>query len=172
MKWRVDHTFTGVTLADYEEVYFSAAFNDACVDAIGLASRIITVDRVQDNGDRQRRTKLTPRVALPASIAKFIRLDQLHYDEVADFTAADHTLRFRIDSAANERVVISGTIRFIAVTNTSVRRLLEGIIEVNAPFGVGAMVETFIEAEVQKSYQKLSDFCQLYLDKRRAGRAA
>jgi Protein of unknown function (DUF2505) len=166
MKWRVDHTFTGVTLADYEEVYFSSAFNDACVAAIGLASRTIVVDQVQPNGDRHRRTKLVPQVALPAAIAKFVRLDQIHYDEVADFSAADHALQFRIDSAATERVKVSGTIRFTVVSPTSVRRVLDGVIAVEAPFGVGAVVETFIESEVQKSYDKLSRFCQRYLDDR------
>jgi hypothetical protein len=164
VKWRVDNTFVRTSLADFERVYFSAAFNDACVDAVGLAERRIVEDRVDDRGNRKRRTQLVPRVNLPANIAKYVMPEQIRYDEVSDFDAAQHLIRFRIDSKATERVRVSGTIRFTTPTPTSVRRELDGVIEVDAPFGVGLMVERFIEAEVQKSYAKLTAFCQQYLD--------
>ena len=82
-------------------------------------------------------------------------------------TAADAG-RERTTVEAWDLAIVRGeariTIRFVA-EDTGVRRLIDSAIEVKAPFGVGTVIERFIEVEVGKGYAKIQPFLQSYLDR-------
>jgi len=163
MKLHVDHAFSSVTVERFLLVYFSEDFNNRVAAVSGLKSRALVEERIHPDGSRDRRVRMHPAVTVPAALKKFVTAEQIHYDEVSRFDAAAGTITYRIDSKANDRVDVGGTIRVVP-HGSGVRRVIDGHVEVKAPFGVGAMVERFIEAEVQKGYANIRPFLQRYLD--------
>ena len=166
MKLHIDQSFSAVTLERFVEVYFSEDFNNAVAPVSGLRSRQLVEEKIDTDGVRHRRVRMRPKVTLPGALKKFVSEEQIHYDEVSTYDPIRHEVRFHIDSAGKDRVSVGGTIRFIA-TGEGVRRIIDYDIDVKAPFGVGLIVEKFIEAEVQKGYGRLATFLQDYLDNAR-----
>jgi hypothetical protein len=165
MKLAIDQRFARVTLERFIDVYFSEDFNNAVAAVSGLKSRRLVDETIAADGSRERRVRMEPAVPLPKPIEKLIGDERISYDEVSSYDAARKECRFRIDSKANERVRFEGTIRFIA-DGDGVRRVIDGVIEVRAPLGLGGMIERFIESETQKGYAKIAAFLQRYLDEK------
>ena len=163
MKLHVDHAFDNVTVARFLDVYFSEDFNNRVAAISGLKTRALVDETIHADGSRDRRVRMHPAVTVPSTLQKFVSADQIHYDEVSHFDAAKNEITYRIDSKANDRVSVGGTIRVVA-NGAGVRRIIDGHVDVKVPFGVGAVVEKFIEAEVQKGYAKIRPFLQRYLD--------
>ena len=163
MKFRIDHRFDGCTLERFVATYFSEDFNNAVAKVTGLRTRTLVEEKVHADGRRERRVRMHPQVTLPAAIKKWASEDQIHYDEVSTYDPARQEVRFRIDSKANDRVRFEGVIRFQA-DGSGVRRLIESEVDIKAPFGVGTLIEKFIEVEVQKGYAKVQPFLQQYLN--------
>lgn len=170
MKLHVDQRFARVTVERFATVYHSEAFNDAVAPLTGLRTRRLVQEQVHDDGRRHRRVRMEPDTKLPAAIQKLA--DSLatslgagagiRYDEVSVYDPATHTVTFHIDSAANERVRMAGSIRFIA-DGDGVRRVIDADIEVRAPL-LGGVIERFIEGETVKGYAKIAAFLQRWLD--------
>ena len=164
MKFHVDHRFERVSLDRFIAVYFSEHFNTEVTAVSGLRTRTLVEEIVDDAGGRQRRVRMHPDVKLPAPIKRFASEDQVHYDEVSRYDPLRHEVKFRIDSKANDRVRFDGVIRFVA-EGSGVRRLIDSEIDVKVPFGVGTIIERFIDVEVAKGYAKIQPFLQAYLDR-------
>lgn len=166
MKLHVDQHFKGVTVERFAEIYHSEAFNNAVASVSGLRSRRLVEERVDDQGIKHRRVRMEPDTKLPAVIQKVadsIARGTISYDEVSTYDPATHTVQYRVDSKANDRVKVWGTIRFIA-DGDGVRRVIDGDIEVKAPLGVGGVIERFIESETVKGYAKIHAFLQRWID--------
>jgi hypothetical protein len=163
VRFHIDHAFTNVTAERFLEVYFSEDFNNRVAPVSGLKTRTLVEETVHAGGARDRRVRMHPDVDVPAALRRFVRAEQIHYDEVSHFDPANNEIRYRIDSRANDRVTVSGVIRVVPEAS-GVRRLIDTEVAINAPFGVGAVVERFVEAEVTKGYAKLQPFLQQYLD--------
>lgn len=163
MRLIVDQRFARVTLERFIAVYFSEDFNNAVASVSGLRSRRLVEEKVGDGGSRQRRVRMQPDIKLPAALARLAPVEQIAYDEVSTYDPQSQTVTYRIDSAANDRVKVEGTIRFLS-DGDGVRRTIDGVIEVRAPMMLGPVVEKFIEAETQKGYVKIAAFLQRWLD--------
>jgi hypothetical protein len=159
----VDQAFTSVTVERFLEVYFSEDFNNRVAPLSGLKSRALVSEVVHPDGSRDRRVRMQPAVTVPPALQRFVTAEQIHYDEVSRFDAATNTIAYRVDSAANDRVVVAGTIRVVA-HGSGVRRIIDGTVQVLVPLGIGAIVEKFIEGEVAKGYERIRPFLQKYLD--------
>lgn len=164
MNFHVDHRFERCTLERFIAVYFSEHFNTEVAAISGLRTRTLVEEVIEADGRRRRRVRMHPNVTLPAAIKRFASEDQIHYDEVSSYDPARHEVRFKIDSKANDRIRFEGTIRFVA-EGSGVRRIIDSEIDVNVPFGLGSVIERFIDAEVQKGYAKIQPFLQSYLDR-------
>jgi hypothetical protein len=163
MKFHIDHRFENCTLERFIAVYFSEDFNNKVAKISGLRTRDLVEERVDDAGRRHRRVRMHPAVTLPGAIKKWVSEEQIHYDEVAVFDPKTNTVTYRIDSKANDRVRFEGTIRFVT-DGAAVRRIIDSEVEIKAPFGVGTLIEKFIEGEVQKGYEKIRPFLQGYIN--------
>jgi len=164
VKFHVDHRFERVTLDRFIAVYFSEHFNNEVAAISGLRTRTLVEEVVDDTGARKRRVRMHPDVKLPAPIKRFASEEQIHYDEVSSYDPVRREVKFRVDSKANDRVRFEGVIRFVA-EGSGVRRLIDSEIEVKVPFGVGSIIERFIDVEVGKGYAKIQPFLQGYLDR-------
>ncbi len=170
MKLHVDTRFERVTLPRFLEIYFSEEFNNAVGAVSGLKSRTLVEETVKDDGARERRVRMEPAVTLPGPIQKLA--DRLAgdkavitYDEVSSYDPAARTCRYFIDSRIKDKARVEGTIRFLE-EGDGVRRVIDGLIEVKAPLGVGGLIERFIESETQKGYLKIGAFLQDWIDTR------
>lgn len=168
MKFHIDHRFTRCTLERFIAVYFSEHFNGEVAKVSGLRTRTLVTETIHPDGRRERRVRMHPQVTLPAAIKRFASEDQIHYDEVSSYDPSTQTVRYHIDSKANDRVTFKGTIRFVT-DGDDVRRIIDSEVEIKAPFGVGTLIEKFIEGEVAKGYEKIRPFLQGYLDAHPAG---
>lgn len=166
MKLFVDTTFKNVTVDRFLEVYFSEDFNNRVAAVSGLKSRRLVEEKRHDDGSRDRRVRMEPNVTLPGPIQKFVGKEPITYDEVSHFDATKRVVTYHIDSKANDRVKVGGTITFTA-DGTGVRRVIDGVIEFKV-IGLGGLVEKFVEAETQKGYAKIAVFLQGYLDEHAA----
>jgi hypothetical protein len=158
----VDTTFKNVTVDRFVEVYFSEDFNNQVARISGLKSRVLVEEKLHADGSRDRRVRMEPNVTLPGPIQKFVGSEPISYDEVSHYDAAKKRVTYHIDSKANDRVVVKGSIAFVA-DGSGVRRVIDGVIEVKV-LGLGGIVEKFVEAETQKGYAKIATFLQGYLD--------
>lgn len=166
MRLHVDQHFKGVTVERFAEIYHSEAFNNAVAPVTGMRTRQLVEQRVDDKGVLHRRVRMEPDTKLPAMIQKVadsIARSGITYDEVSEYDATQQLIRYRVDSKANDRVKVEGTIRFIA-DGDGVRRVIDGVIEVKAPLGVGGVIERFIETETVKGYDKIHAFLQKWID--------
>lgn len=163
MRFHIDHRFGRCSLERFVAVYFSEHFNIEVAKVSGLRIRTLVSETIHPDGRRDRRVRMHPHVTLPAAIKRFVSEDQIHYDEVSSYDPTTQTVRFHIDSKANDRVTFKGTIRFVP-DGDGVRRVIDSEVEIKAPFGVGAVIEKFIEGEVAKGYEKIKPFLQRYLD--------
>lgn len=169
MKLHIDQRFARVTVARFAEIYLSEEFNLAVAPVSGLRSRRLVEEKLHGDGSRERRVRMEPAVSLPGPVQKLV--DNLaggggtviSYDEVSTWDPARAEVRFRIDSKANDRVGFAGTIRFVA-EGDGVRRVIDGVIDVKAPLGLGGLIERFIEAETRKGYEKIAAFLQRWID--------
>ena len=165
MKLHVDQRFARVTVERFASVYHSEEFNNAVAPITGMRTRRLVEEKLLEDGRRERRVRMEPDTKLPAAIQKLadsIGKGGISYDEVSIYDPTAHTVAFRIDSKANERVRMAGTIRFIA-DGDGVRRVIDADIEVRAPL-LGGVIERFIEAETVKGYEKIAQFFQIWLD--------
>lgn len=162
MKLLVDTLFKNVTLDRFIDVYFSEDFNNRVAKISGLKKRDLVEEKIAPDGSRDRRVRMEPNVTLPGPIQKFVGNETITYDEVSHYDAAKKTVTYHIDSKANDRIKVSGTITFVP-DGTGVRRKIDGVIEVKV-FGVGGVIEKFVEQETQKGYAKIAVFLQSVLD--------
>jgi hypothetical protein len=140
VRFHIDHRFSRCSLERFIAVYFSEHFNTEVAKVSGLRTRTLVTQTIHPDGRRDRRVRMHPQVTLPSAIKRFASEDQIHYDEVSSYDPSTQTVRYHIDSKANDRVTFK------------------------APFGVGAVIEKFIEGEVAKGYEKIRPFLQRYLD--------
>lgn len=168
MNFHVDHRFERCRLDRFIAVYFSEHFNNAVATISGLRTRKLVAETIHPDGRRERRVRMHPQVTLPAAIKRFVSEEQIHYDEVSTYEPTSQLVRFFIDSAANDRVSFRGTIRFVD-EGDAVRRVIDAEIALRVPFGVGTVIEKFIEAQVHTSYDRIRPFLQRYLDDHPSG---
>ena len=162
----VDQHFAHVTLERFMDAYFSEAFNDAVAPRMGVKSRKLVGDETTGDGRRHRRVRMMPAATLPGPLQMFASEAQLRYDEVSTYDAAAHELKFFIGSAACDQLKYVGTIRF-QPDGDGVRLRIDATLDVDAPLGVGAIVEGLVQGGVRDGYGKMHDFMQSWLDARR-----
>lgn len=164
MKFQVEHRFSGLTLAEYEKLYFDEAFNQALCDTVGLQRVLVSLD---DDGKRIRRSvRVAPDREVPAPVAKVIGAVKLEYTETVEYVwGSGRGTWTTTPQVLPDKVKSSGDFRFTA-SGSDVLRAVSGEIEVKI-FGLGGLVEKFIVADVEKSYDKAAEFTRNWLASKR-----
>ncbi len=163
MKLHVDQRFARVSLERFCATYFSEDFNDAVAAVSGLKSRKLVEERVEPDGTRVRRVRMTPSARIPPPIDRLVGRAAVTWDEVQRYQPLAHELHFHVESPANDRVHMTGLIRFLA-DGDGVRRTIDAELRINAPLGLGVIVERFVVAESERGYRRMGEFLQRWLD--------
>ncbi len=163
MKLHVDQRFARVTLERFVATYFSEELNDAVAAVSGLKSRTLVEERVDADGTRLRRVRMTPSARIPPPIDRLVGTEAITWDEVQRYDPTAHVVRFHVESPAQERVRMAGEIRFVA-DGDGVRRVIDAELTIAAPLGLGALVERFVIGETDRGYRRMGEFLQRWLD--------
>ena len=161
MKFVVEHTFRGLTVADYEKLYFDEAFNDALCKAVNLDRN---VQKREDDGKRLARVvKVAPRDReIPGPLQKILGSSRIEYSEHVNYEWGTYRGTWKtISSIMTDKIESSGSFRFDQ-NSDGVKRIVEGEIKVKM-FGVGGVVERFIVSDIEKSYEQASDFTRRWI---------
>lgn len=167
MRFSIEHSFHNTSLERYLEVYFSDAFNNHVDSQIGVALRDRLEHQVLEDGRVCTRTRVVPSVRLPRQVSKLIGREQIEYFEVSTFKPSPATLEFCIEHAAGKHLLVWGLIHFVPLPE-GVRRVLDLNVQVDVPL-VRRLVERVIESELRKSYARIAELMQRWLDEHAGG---
>ncbi len=160
MKFRVEHTFTGISLEDYEKLHFDEEFNIALCKAVKLSREVVKLENTDERFER--RVKVGPDREIPKAVKKVLKADRIEYEEhlVYHWGTYKGTWETTPSVLAN-KVETKGTMGFTKVA-TGVKRWSEGEIKVKI-LGVGGVAEKFIVSDVEKSYDDAAKFTQKWI---------
>ncbi len=160
MKFRVEHTFTGISLDDYEKLHFDEEFNIALCKAVKLSRDVVKIDNTDERFER--RVKVGPDREIPKPLKKILKADRIEYEEHLNYKWGSFEGTWEtIPSVLKNKVETKGRMGFKAVGN-GVQRWSEGEIKVKI-MGVGGVAEKFIVSDVEKSYDDAAAFTQKWI---------
>lgn len=163
MNFRAEHLIKGITLADFERLFFDEEFNIALCRALKL-DRVL-VKREEKDGVIARAVRVGPEREIPAPVAKVLGAVKIEYTEYLDYKFGSYRGTWKtVSSLMTDKVDSSGTFSFRA-QGDGVLRLVEGEVKVRV-FGLGSIVERFIVADVERSYQNAAQFTEEWIAKR------
>ena len=161
MHFRIEHTFTGISLADYEKLHFDEAFNIALCEAVKLSRQLVSLD--DDGTTLKRVVRVGPDREVPKPVQKVLKSDRIEYEERVTYKWGTMEGSWEtIPSVLASKVVTKGRLGFREVSG-GVLRWSEGDIQVKV-LGVGGVIERFIVADVEKSYDQAAAFTQRYIN--------
>jgi hypothetical protein len=164
MKFSVEHTFRGITLAEYERLYFDEDFNAALCAKVRLSRQVKKNERTDSSVSRI--VKVGPDREIPKPVAKVLGVDRIEYEEHIDYRFGSFRGRWQtIPMVLPNKVKSEGTFAFTEVPG-GVRRLVDGDIDVRI-LGIGSVIEKFIVSDVERSYEDAARFTQGYIDEGR-----
>jgi hypothetical protein len=161
MKFVAEHTFRGITAPDYEKLYFDEAFNEALCKALNLDRTLV---KREDNGKHLHRVvKVAPRDReIPGPVQKILGSSRIEYAEHIDYDWGTLTGTWKsVSSIMTDKIETKGIFRF-DTNSDGVKRVVEGDIKVKV-FGVGGVIERFIVADIEKSYEQAADFTRRWI---------
>jgi hypothetical protein len=162
MKFKVEHVFRGISLADYEALYLDEPFNIAVCKDVELDREV--VKRELKGKHLTRVVKCAPRREIPGPAAAIIGASKLEYTEYLEYDMGSNKGTWKtVSGILSDKIESAGTFSF-AQKGGGVARILEGEVKVKI-FGLGGVVEKFIVSDVEKSYDKVATFTQKWIDK-------
>jgi hypothetical protein len=162
MKLLITDTFPGITVSDYEALYFDEAFTIALAEAVKIGRTLLRLDRAPDRVVRHVRCE--PIRDIPGPVAMVLGGRRFAYAEEIDFRLGEGEGAWRVvPNVAADKVRAEGTLHF-ELADGGVRRIVRG--EVSIPLlGIGGLLERVVVAEVEKSYEQASAFTRKYLER-------
>ncbi len=162
MRFKLQHSFKGISLADFEALYFNEKFNEALCERLRLPRNVLELEN--DGVSLLRRIQCTPERDLPGPLKKLIA-DGSSYEEIVKYTWGSMKAEWEtIPSMMADKVSSKGEYSFTQDGDSIVREV-SGDIEVKV-FGVGKIAEKFLIAEAEKSFDDAALFTQRWIDER------
>lgn len=169
MRFKVEHRFRGISLKDFEGLYFDEAFNEALCKQVKLQRTLVA--RTVQGGKLHREVRVAAEREIPPAAAKILGGARLEYTEHLDYAVGSNRGTWKtISSLMTDKVDSAGTFSF-REEGGQVVRTVEGDVTVKIML-VGKVVEQFIAADVEKSYAQAAEFMQKWIDDGKATGAA
>ncbi|MEC9466617.1 MAG: DUF2505 family protein [Myxococcota bacterium] len=163
MRLSVEHVFEGLSLPQYEELYFAEDFNQGLCENVALVRELI--EKSETNGVLRRVVSVSPDRTIPPAVSKVIKIDKLEYREIIEYELGQYRGTWNIEPAIfGNKFKAGGSFEFKDAPG-GVSRALWGDISVKI-FGVGGLVEKAIVSEVERSYGVAADFTRDFISAR------
>jgi hypothetical protein len=160
MRFDVTHIIDGIDVAGFERLYFDEAFNEALCEAVGLKRRLIRLHTQGTNIVRE--VQITPEREIPAPVAKILGGQAIAYTETVQYELGSGRGRWQTQSSVLADKITSDGEIFIKSAGGGIERQVVGHVTVRI-FGLGGLIERFIVADVESSYEQAAQFTQKYL---------
>lgn len=157
-KFEIRHTFEMKEGDFWSKTFFDPEFNRRLYkERLGFPQWEVLEEDEQSDGTYTRRVQIEPKAEAPAAIQKLIG-SGITYVENGTWDPKSKRFRFRIEpSKLRDKVATHGEMWTEAKGDHKCERVVS--VEVNASiFGVGKMLENFIEKSVKENYEAAAEF--------------
>lgn len=163
MKFTVRHAFDTDLDTYWNKIFFDAEYNRRLYEDILKFKSYKQLEQRDTGGGAITRTlRLEPGFDAPAVIQKLLG-DKFFYTEVGNFDPVKKRWRYVITpSTLPDKVGISGDFWAEARGGTKIERIAECDITAKI-FGVGGMLESFVEKQTRDSYEKAAAFTNAFI---------
>jgi hypothetical protein len=169
MKYVIEHTFAGLSLPEFETLFFDEEFNVALSETLKLGRTLVRLDRTPDRIVRH--TRCEPKREPGSAAAKLFGDKRAGWFEELEYDVGKFFGRWKtIPSVMTDKIESSGTVEFVAAPG-GVRRIVKGEVTVSI-FGVGRQIEKAIVAGTEKGYAAGVDFTATWVKNLGARRTA
>src|SRR5690349_3676529 len=97
MNFRAAHVMRGISVDDYESLYFDEEFNKALCAHVHLGRKLQRYEVIQ--GVLYRDVEVSPQRALPAPLQAFLKEDTMSYVEHIEYVLGSHRVKWRTTTA-------------------------------------------------------------------------
>ncbi len=159
----IRHTFDCDVDTFWNRVFKNTEFNkELYLGALSFPEYDIQKEETDEAGRLSRRVKITPQSDAPAVVRKALG-DSLSYIEEGTWDPSDKKYRYKIiPSTLADKSTIHGTLWAEPKGEGKCERLCEMDITVKV-FGVGKVIESFVEKTTKDSYDDAARFTQKWL---------
>ncbi len=156
--FKVDHRFPISAEAYWDTLFFDEAFNKKFyLEELGFERYEISDEVTEADGSRRRTIESKPKSDMPGAVKKIIG-DDLVYLERGRFDAKTKRYIFDIEVPRfKDKVQIKGAFWVEPDGDEACRRICEMSVEVKM-FGVGGLIEGFIERQTIESYDQAAQY--------------
>lgn len=149
----------------WAKVFFDAEYNRGLyLDGLGFKSYEPVSLEEKPDGSKVRRFRTEPKTEAPAVVTKLIG-GSLVYEETGTFDAKAKVWTYQVrTSKMADKVRIGGRYWLESRGDKRLERICEVDISVDV-FGVGGVVESFIEKTTRETYVKATDFTNAFIAK-------
>ncbi|HTJ46591.1 MAG TPA: DUF2505 family protein [Kofleriaceae bacterium] len=167
MKFEITHRWGGITLDEYEALFFDEDFASALAEHLRLGREVLRLDRAEDRIVRHVRCEPDQDPDSPEGRALAKR--KAGFVEELDYDRRARRGEWRtIPNLIPDRVKTNGTIELRAEAG-GVVRTVRGVCDVKL-FGLGRLVEKQAVKAIEKSYDDAAAFTAEWIARARAHR--
>ncbi|RLB55755.1 MAG: hypothetical protein DRJ42_05230 [Deltaproteobacteria bacterium] len=161
-KFTVRHVFDVDVDKFWDEVFFDPDYNDRLFDeGLGFIYELVSLER-QDDGTIDRKVRTEPKTDAPAAVKKLVG-DKFSYLETGHFDPKTRKWTYVVTpSALPNKISIAGTFWVEPKGDSQLTRIVETELGVKI-FGVGKVIEAFVEKETKDNYAKAQAFTNKWL---------
>lgn len=166
MRYTIKHTIETDVDTFWNKLIFDAEFNRALFqDYLGFTTYRLIEDRTEPNGERHRRVECTPKVELPAAARKIFG-DNLGYTEVGRYDPAQRKYFVQVlPNVGGDKVKTTTDLWTESIGDKRMERIVNVDNTVKV-FGLGTLLEGFIEQQTRDNYAKSADFTNRWIRER------
>jgi hypothetical protein len=162
-KFTIRHTFDVDPETFWTKTFKSAEFNkELYLKGLEFKGYDILEDKVDGDGKLHRRVRTEPKADAPAAVRKVLG-DSLSYVEEGVLDPTTNRYKYKITpSKLANKVSIKGELWVEPRGDKRCERIVDVSIDVDV-FGVGRIIESFVEKTTRDSYDKATDYTRTYL---------
>jgi len=153
-----------ITPQDYwDQLFFSEAFNKKLyLEGLGFRAFEVLSFEKTEQGEIKRRVRAAPATEVPAFARKIVG-SSVQYTEEGRFDPQTKLWTYRVyPEKLPDKVDIRGDIRVEPRDGSQCERICQVRIEVSV-FGIGSVIEKFIEESTRAEYEKVAQYTNRYI---------
>jgi hypothetical protein len=163
VRYTIKHTIETDIDTFWNKVFFDPDFNRRLfVEQLGFTTYQVLEDRTEPSGVRHRRVECVPKVELPAAARKVLG-DNLGFVEVGRYDPAVRRYYVQVlTKTGGDKIKTTTEIWVEPLGDKRCERIVsvENTVKI---FGIGTLIEGFIEQQTRDSYARAAEYTNRYL---------